>query len=386
MRSLITIVISLIGLIFDIDTDYILLSKSIFLSLYELIKRKKLCFRKIQKLFSELRLFRLPLFMQQTVFRKLKKLWGEPMLKRLKSVTVTDGSARFEIPSGIYRGLFLTWDGTNQSGQTLTSDNLGTIRILKDGKEKTNVSVERMVDIWNGIGGTLEESSTAGGAFRHVCYLPFFLPNDEDTALIVKPGDIYEVECNFAAATSTVVASGTFTAFAHRGNPTQLTPYEVQWRNHNISVGAAGTLTHKLQVENVSSIFVENDSTVLTSLLITADNEPVLDNINRDDIYAIDQALGHTETFSAAKPMMQVDLNPGGEAIGALSDDVQMEIVAAAAGTLDIVVLSAFPTPKKSAASVSRRQNWLSKRLRGKVGRGAQAAIDEINREMELLQ
>ena len=304
-------------------------------------------------------------------------------LVRVHSETITNLSSRFEIPSGdVYTALCFAFDGVNQSGQTLTSDNLGTLRVLKNGREIHNVNVEDLVDIHNLEYGVLEETSVAAAAFRHFVRLPFALPSDFDVALLARPSDKIEIIHNFPDATATVVSSGVVTYYGEVGAGVELAPYEVQWRNHNITIGAAGTTTQRLKLDNVSALYVENDATVLTSLGIRVDGRHVQSDIPRDDLYAHAQAMGRIETFSATTPMMKIDLNAAELREAAVNTDMELTVVAAAAGTLDIVALSVFPALNKFEQSLEFRNNTLITKRNMKANQGIEPAVAVLDGEI----
>ena len=304
-------------------------------------------------------------------------------LVQVHSETITNLSSRFELPSGdVYTALCFAFDGTNQSGQTLTSDNLGTLRVLKNGTEIHNINVEDLVDIHNLEYGILEEASVAAGAFRHFVRLPFALPTDFDVAFLARPSDKIEIIHNFPDATATVVASGVVTYYAEVGSGVELAPYELQWRNHNITVGAAGTITQRLKLDNVSALYVENDATVLTSLGLRVDGRLVQSDVPRDDMYAHAQGLRHIETFSATTPIMKIDLNAAEVREAAINTDMEITIVAAAAGTLDIVALSVFPALNKFNQSLEFRNNTIIAKRNMKANQGIEPAVAVLDGEI----
>lgn len=308
---------------------------------------------------------------------------GYGSLVQVHSEGITNLSARFELPSSdVYRALCLVFDGVNQAGQTLTSDNLGTIRMLKNGREIHNIDVERMVDIHNLEYGILEEASVAAGAFRHFVRIPFSFVTDFDVALLVRPSDRIEIIHNFPEATATIVASGVVTYYGEVGAGIELAPYELQWRNHNITVGAAGIITQRLKLDNVSALYVENDATVLNSLGIRLDGRLVQSDINRDDLYAHSQAVTHIETFSATTPVFKIDLNSPESREGGINADLELTINTAAAGTLDIVALSAFPAVNKLEQSLEFRNNTLIAKRNMKANQGINPAVEILDGEI----
>lgn len=304
-------------------------------------------------------------------------------LVQVHSETITNLSSRFELPSSdVFRALCFAFDGTNQSGQTLTSDNLGTIRILKNGREIHNISVERIVDIHNLEYGICEESSSAGAAFRHFVRIPFSFVTDFDVALLSRPQDKIEVIHNFPEATATVVSSGVVTYYVEVGAGIELAPYQIEWRNHNITVGAAGIITQRLKLENLAALYIENDATVLNSLGIRLDNRLVQSDINRDDLYAHSQCALRIESFSATTPMLKIDLNSPELREGAINSDLELTINTAAAGTLDIVAMSAFPAINKMAQSLEFRNNTILHKRNAKANLGIEPAVAVLDQEL----
>ena len=302
-------------------------------------------------------------------------------LVRVHSENLLNQSARAQLPTGIFRGIYFYAEGQNQTGQAITPGNLGTIRVLKDGKEKHNISFERLQDIDDIFFGAPVESGTSGSAFDYNAFLPFHLPNDDDTGLIVRPGDRLEVLWDFPEVTSTIISSGNAVIYAVMAPQTAVTPYELQFRSHNITIGGSGTVTQLLKAENVHTLFYENDTTILNNFSVKQDGNLVYSSIPREHGLYFSQLYFRLETLSSVRPLIAVPLSYGTDVAGAVADTVEVEINASGAGQIDIVLLSVFPTVKKLTASIQQREQAVDEKLNKKAQRGNDAAVQFLASE-----
>ena len=96
----------------------------------------------------------------------------------LKTVSALEGTKRIELPAQRVEGYKLTLEGTNASGETLKTSDLGGVRIRRPGQEKIlNVRFEDLFDFQRTFRRqNPEAASAAGGAIRLVTYIENRLP------------------------------------------------------------------------------------------------------------------------------------------------------------------------------------------------------------------
>ena len=290
-------------------------------------------------------------------------------MKRVHEETITNLTARFELPDGKFLGLYIAFDGVNQAAQTLTLAQCGQVQVLKNGRQINLFDFNIMHYVGNLEKGVAQTATAAGDVFRHSCFMPFSHWKDFDTGLEITEKDKWEVIHTFPAATGTIVASGTVFYGLVQAGEGAMQPYELAFINHHLSIAGAGTFTFPLKADNVSKIYIEND-TNLTSLSIVKDGVTFVEQINRDDLYTVSQIVRRVETFSATIEYFDIDLNPSGDIVGNVSDEVTLIVTASGACVLNCLILSVLPTPDNLAKSIATREINIQKKVTQKRLKG----------------
>lgn len=277
---------------------------------------------------------------------------SEDKMRIIGQETITNLSARFELPVGKYRTMFIRFAGTNQTSQTLAVGNLGQVQLLVDGKQKWLFDFEYMQALINNMYGICQAASTISSTFQFDVSIPFFWLDDNDVAYTVASGKRVEIVHSFSQCTSTIVASGTVIYGLTTADDTALTPYEMRYMNHSFTFGAAGSFNMKLFNENIAMILVEADAQ-LTSLSLTRDGKTVYDNVLKADLIALSQHFNRIETYNASLGYIVLDLCGVKTDLAAQNDEIYINFVVAAACTINILIVSIDQSPKKLAVSSS---------------------------------
>lgn len=289
-------------------------------------------------------------------------------MRNIHTQTLTDLSARFIVPSGVYKGLLFVFDGDTQASQDWTAALMGNVTINVDGRQKSQVDLD-MLQALNGFDfGATELQNTTGAAFRSAAYLPL-VDFVDDAAYHLTPDKRMEILASFTGATATIVETGNFKCFGLTADETLLTPYELRYNNHHLSIGAAGTFTFKIHQDNIRRLLVESDAQ-LTSLAVKKDGKNSYDTIDKDDLQCVTNLFNSIETFSASQAYVTIDLVGGSDEEAAQNDDVEVIVTAAAACTLDIIVESMDITPNKLAKSIGQAENATKTKINNKIGKG----------------
>lgn len=303
-------------------------------------------------------------------------------LKLLYSVPISNLQARFNIPQGLWSGLFITFDGENNASQTFTNALLGTLITKVNGNEKDNVYLPDLYAANNVIEGVNESSTTQNSSFRHTVKLPFFnymgSRPDYGNAWLVRPKDTMEVEHQFPGATATIIESGTVTYWGIQADAAQRCLYETRFKNYDQSPGAAGSPVYNLEMENVAALFIEND-TALTSLTIKKDDVVVLDNANRDELYAYTQQRNNVKTFATTTTPIVLNFNESGLPEGCQNRRVQFIPTVSGAATIKVLALQLFATPKRLQESDEIARARIQAMANAKAEQGIVGAADYLN-------
>jgi hypothetical protein len=212
-------------------------------------------------------------------------------------------STNKQLIEGTIKGLWIRYTGTNQTGQTLTVANLGTVRVNVRGTDIVNVPVSFLSNMNNLFWGAAEASSTISAAFAFTVYVPFHAPWDSQNGIFVQIEDNPYIQLNYSGVTGTIIASGTVEVYAVLAN--QVARYIPLWNQQNVQVGGAGRATQRLQNFNISSLFIETNAQ-LTTVLVNKDNKSVI-SANQNVLLAKSNLENEVETSITT---YEVCLNP----------------------------------------------------------------------------
>lgn len=296
---------------------------------------------------------------------------GSAKMKRLYQGNIADLTQRFEIPSNLkIAGIYFSFIGVNQAAQTLTLAELGQVQILKNNQQVDLWDFDKMAYLNNLQGGSYPNVSGAGAAFHLGCLRKAFLFDDEkDNCIYSNPSQKWEVIHTFPNATATIVASGTVRYFAVLSDDAEIQHNLLRMLNHDFSLSGAGTFSFPVKSDNVRALMIENDS-ALTSFSINKDGKPICENIERADLYGITQLMHKIETFSTTTPYILIDLNPGGEEVGSLSDQVDVTLTVSGSTVVKCLVISQDLTPNAVSYSARVRNVALQRKANQKSIKG----------------
>lgn len=301
------------------------------------------------------------------------------MFRTLEITALTNLSARFLLPAGIWKGIYFAYDGDAADGETAAQADLGTIRRIVNGVQKDHVDVDMLADMNALEFGAVEQSSTESSTFRFSAFLPFFHPLDEDVAYFVPSGKRVEIVCDFPTIGGKI-DSGNFYAFGVEAGRNAVCPYEPLWTKYDLTYGAAGTPPKELNLDNIAKIYVEKDAQ-LTHIYLESDNKPIFDTVEVDNIVGYNAIANKIETFSATPDLLVLDLAPDGHPLSALSDQAKLSLTVAAACTVKILVLTLHPSTLKFRGSINYRNQRINAKLRDKSFKGIKAAVDFLQAE-----
>src|SRR5690554_2181228 len=85
------------------------------------------------------------------------------------------GAKSHPLPAGRWLFLMLVIKGTTDTGETLAADEVGRIRIQRDGDQIQGASFDFYHGLSNLIGGYAHSTTPTAGATRITAFIPFYL-------------------------------------------------------------------------------------------------------------------------------------------------------------------------------------------------------------------
>lgn len=188
----------------------------------------------------------------------------------------------FELPAGNFAYLMLILTGTTASGQTLTLDDIGSIKVTEDDfGEIINADMGFFNSYGDEKGGYLPTvSGSANTAETVVMMVPFEydylkfpnvlqLERDNQAWVNIQFGSDFGTLFSGASPSLTVVAFE---------KPDTFQSYYMPINSQNLQAQGSGTLPHLLTGGNVASLFLRDAGSNVTEIQYTSDGMVVIDN------------------------------------------------------------------------------------------------------------
>lgn len=173
-------------------------------------------------------------------------------MKRIASFQF-DNVTQYQVPlpPGWYRGIMLSVEGTNESGQTMTRANLGDIRLIRDGKRIWEITLEKLYYfVQQAFPGSQQFSSTISSTVNVSIYIPFHFLDQN----VVRLGGNYVLEFSHADI-SAVLATTTMTVLQQSGLGQE--KYFPLYNNFSIRPLSALTEPERFNRKNLSHVIVD---------------------------------------------------------------------------------------------------------------------------------
>lgn len=121
---------------------------------------------------------------------------------------------QIQLPPGWYKGLMLSFEGSNKAAQTATLANLGDIRLYRDGKRIWEITIEKLYYfVQQNFPGAQQFASAVGAAVACSVYIPLHFNGDNN---VCRLGGNYTLEFSHADLAA-VLATTTCTVLAQPG-------------------------------------------------------------------------------------------------------------------------------------------------------------------------
>lgn len=193
-------------------------------------------------------------------------------MKQLFRQSANVGSLAYQLEKGQW-GLFaIRYEGTNLTGQAITLADLGNIVIRWNGTDIINLDFEALNYMSNLYGGVSEFSSTSGGQFKAVAFIPTGLWFDSTNVWDVDETDKVEFVLNW---NTSKIASGSVYIF---GKPKRgVMSYLHGIKKRSVNSTGAGTQIDSIPVPNITTFYIKNPSVLLSKVQVARDGKVYVD-------------------------------------------------------------------------------------------------------------
>jgi hypothetical protein len=256
-----------------------------------------------------------------------------------KVSAVVSGSANKttkEIPAGNFRGLLLTLVGTTDTGETLTLDDIGTVRVNKAGfGELVNMDIgfgNSYAQLIAGYPATV--SGSAATAERVVSWVPFDLPLYPNVQQILRDGDL-TVSLEFGSNMPTRFGSNAVTMEVKAILAEDIfQTYDLVVASQNQQASGSGRIANILAGGNIANLFLRDSGSVVDSLTVLSDRETVVDSIDFETLKDITNLEAQVE--SAGNPWAEIALASTGVKESTYNNENQVITTFSGSGTMDL--------------------------------------------------
>lgn len=260
-----------------------------------------------------------------------------------------------EVPIGRYQGYKLVIKGTTDTGQTLAPEDIGRLRMERNGQQKMSETFEFFHDYSDIKGGYPTATLPTAGASRIVAYIPasYVSPNSMD----VLASDELKFFLEFNNTTLSTRFGANEASWEFVGLEAEEVPeaYELNLFEHDVQASGATRKVFTIDHSNIACLFVKDPDDVLESILVRIDKKTATNNIDFENLLD-DTAI---ENNIEASGLDLVELKYIANSIEeAVNGSTEVEIEFTGAGTVEITGLKVeYLSSDRLASNVNRVRN-----------------------------
>lgn len=267
------------------------------------------------------------------------------------------------VPQGKYEALAAILTGTSAAAQALTEVNVGRVRLSETSRDLVNAEALHLRRVNSLKSGNQRRQFAVAGVTEYTLILPRgYYDNNVHRVL---ESDLAQLTITFGAGWATQIATANWKLYGLTRQTGQMR-YNYKLTQIDLSIPGAGVTRQQIREENVVALYIERDPTVanIDSVRVEQDSEIAMSVVRFEDLNDISDALNATDSLSApavaadaaegfennSSNIAEVQLANPGDVGEFLSDDVLVEVTAAAAATLNtlsLIVASCDFSPTK---------------------------------------
>lgn len=292
-------------------------------------------------------------------------------VRLIKSVTVTPGSPlAIQVTPGRYAGLALRLTGTTDTGQTLALSEIGTLRLVRGGRQVQSGTVEFYHDISDLLGGYSRATLPTAGATAVWCPILFGAPGVTNGMEVISRDELVfnfdplvGLATEFGANVITLELYGIYDDMLAE-------KYELHVVPQNFVASAAGQDRQSLNAKNIAFVALNDSSSVVDTFQLEVDDRVIVSRIN-DAAYS-DWVNNRFRIESGGMTQMLAPTASGSNPAPYLNEKAVLDVVFSGAGTFYVSLFAIAQSPAGrrdiSQAAVSRFAQQAAANSRTKLG------------------
>ena len=245
-----------------------------------------------------------------------------------------DAQSSFQenIQPGRIGSLMLYFNGTNDTGQTGTIDDLGNIVIKRNGETIVNRPINILADKGNILAGSNLFSSAEAGAFEATVKVPFYVKSFEQALQITGPSEL-NFEYTPASAQSTVFASLQLSVYSEMSFLDEEYDYFLLGDDQT-PAAAVQARPYQLNARNIAAVYLTDPDSVLTSVGLRQNGEQVFSDQPKSVLEA--GTLYENRLEQSTVDMIELQCYTPRQAASLLNENSILEITTSGSGTVTV--------------------------------------------------
>lgn len=271
------------------------------------------------------------------------------------------------MPKGMYNALVLIVKGTTDTGQTLTKNDIGRIRVEYEGEELQGRDFAFYHDYTDLMGGhPAAATGSVASPERILAAVPFAHPGYPNTLDVERPDQaVYYLDFDSILDTRFGSNDASYELYGLELPEIPMT-YQLLVRQQDIEAAAAGRPDRTLRLGNVGSLYLRDPSSVVGNVQVTVDGDLVVNNI--DSEFLLDVTNLERRIESSGQDLKEVLIAEGASIEETLNKNIDMQVSFSGTGTLDITALSFRWLNEAAERSVQKVQNRRSNKRSNAFG------------------
>jgi len=244
------------------------------------------------------------------------------------SSPIANRSFTFTFPKQMIGALVVEYDVVTSTGNTMTRDDAGNIRINWNGDDIINVPASMLNQANNLYGGFAETLFQAAAQNRMFVSIPIGLWWDSTNVWDIGDNDKVYIKCDFGALTDKSVSGN---VRVHVKPQLGVMRYLHKISSYNVVSQGSGVIVNNIPISNIAEIYLDNPTgSNVTNVQISKNNDIIVDN----DIPIIKAWNSYIHQLETATDFIGIELDESKDDRALLGSQIKFKYTFTAAGTL----------------------------------------------------
>jgi hypothetical protein len=237
-------------------------------------------------------------------------------------------------------GLLATFTGSNDTGQSISQDDLGTVVLELYERQRFRTDLGFWASYPRLHHGATDKNSAGGGAFDITCFIPMGYPHEPNALPVERDSDVrYSFQYDNAAISTDTTSVSTDIRAVYA--PRVAYRYIPEYRESTLQFNSGTSIDEEYNSPNLSDLWIREagsnaNANIISNVRIEQDNSVETDTVNDDQIE--DLSIITEESPVSGEPWRHQSLMDGPASAGGYQNgQTTLEVTTSASGDVKAV-------------------------------------------------